>query len=65
MLNCKNESDYTFVLNTFSSQIVSSTQFLTFEVIISHLEKALINGIQNLINNYHLNEQLNKIIKIH
>ena len=64
LLGGKKESDYTFALNTFLSQIVSSFHFLRVEVIICDFEKGLINAIQNSINNFHLNEQLNRTIRI-
>lgn len=51
-------------LNTFLTQIVSSFHFIRVEIIICDFEKALMNAIQNSINNFHLNEQLNRTIKI-
>ena len=64
LINGKKEADYTFSLNTFLTQIVSSFHFLRVEIIICDFEKALMNAIQNSKNNFHLNEQLNRTIKI-
>ena len=64
LINGKKEEDYTTALISFLSQIVSEIPYLRVETIICDFEKALINGIQNTIDEFRLNDALKKTIKI-
>lgn len=64
LINCKKEEDYTLALKNLLNQIVTEIPHLRIQMVISDFEKALLNGIQNALNEFNINEQLKRNIKI-
>lgn len=64
LINGKKEEDYTLALKNLLNQIVTEIPHLRIQMVISDFEKALLNGIQNALNEFNINEQLKRNIKI-
>lgn len=64
LLNKKDEDSYINGLHLFLSQIISSLSNLRIKIVITDFEKALMNSITEVINEFHLEEELSRHIKV-